>query len=476
MSIYLAVDLGTTGCRSILFDDALSELASAYEEYGLITPDARSVEQDAELWWELTLRTAKAAIDKSEIDPLGIKGISISSQGITIVPVDRELKPMCNALTWLDMRAEEETAFLREDYGDGAMFTLTGKHIDAAYTLPKLLWMKKHMAETFNNAWKFLMPMDFLIARLTGQCVTDHSMASGTLLFDIKNGVWSREILDRYGIPEEKLPEIRRSGACAGKILPHVAAELGLGPDCVAAVGAQDQKCAALGAGLDMKTMTISLGTAAAVTKKWASPLTEEHTAVGWGGYAEEGAWVTEGVVNTAGTCLRWLRDIAYRGESYRVLDEEAEHVRRNNTVLFIPNMSGAPSPGYHPEEEGCFYGINLSTVRGNLAAAVMEGIAFEIRELLGKMDAYGNVERMVIFGGGAKSDLWCRIIADVTGLSLTVPTTAEAAGAGAAILAAKAVGVCLPPLPEARVFTPSEDRTPYEERYRAYCSLKNRN
>jgi len=475
MSIYLAVDLGTTGCRSILFDEGLREIGSAYEEYPLITPDDKSVEQDGEQWWQLTLATAKKAISQSQIDPREIKGISISSQGITVVPVDRELKPLCNALTWLDMRAVEETEFLLRDYDDIPMFTLTGKHIDPAYTLPKLLWIRTHLPEIWEKAWKFLMPMDFLIGRFTGNCVTDHSMASGTLLYDIRNCVWSEEILTRYGIPQEKLPDLRWSGESAGTVLPEVAEELGLSKDCVVAVGAQDQKCAALGAGLCGGTMTISLGTAAAVTKRWTEALTAEHTTISWCGYTEKGAWVTEGVVNTAGTCLRWLRDLAYAGESYKTLDEEADAVRLNNTVLFYPYLSGASAPDNNLNAEGAFYGINLSTTRGHLAAAVMEGVAFQIRRLLEAMDAYGNVERLVIFGGGAKSKLWCQIIADITGLTLTVPSTAEAAGAGAAILAARACGTVLSPLEAALTVAPSSARSVYDGRYRKYCSMKDK-
>lgn len=475
MSIYLAIDLGTTGCRSILFDDSLREMGSAYEEYGLITPDAKSVEQDAELWWILTLRTAKKAISDSGIDPLSVKGISISSQGITVVPVDRELKPLYNALTWLDMRASEETEGLLRDYGDIPMFTHTGKHIDPAYTLPKLLWMKKHLPDIWDSAWKFLMPMDFLLAKFTGNCVTDHSMASGTLFYDIKNCVWSEEILDRYGIPKEKLPELRWSGESAGKVLPHVAKELGISEDCIVAVGAQDQKCAALGAGLCDGTMTISLGTAAAVTKRWNEALTAEHTTISWCGYADKGTWVTEGVVNTAGTCLRWLRDTVYNGESYKTIDEEADAIRRENTVLFHPYLSGASAPDSDPEATGTFYGINLSTKRGNFAAAVMDGVAFQIRRLLEAMDAYGNVARLVIFGGGAKSKLWCQIISDATGLALTVPSTAEAAGAGAAILAARACGVTLSPLEGAFTYEPSDAKEIYEVRYQKYCDIKNK-
>jgi xylulokinase len=171
----------------------------------------------------------------------------------------------------------------------------------------------------------------------------------------------------------------------------------------------------------------------------------------------------------------RAFTDTVYSGESYKVIDEEADAVRQDNTVLFYPYLSGASAPDSDPEATGAFYGINLSTKRGNLAAAVMEGVAFQIRRLLEAMDAYGNVDRLVIFGGGAKSKLWCQIIADATGLTLTVLSTAEAAGAGAAILAAKACGTTLSPLAEAFTYEPSEWKEVYEERYQKYCDIKNK-
>ena len=185
MSVYLAIDLGTTGCRSILFDTKLRQLGVAYEEYGLITPQENWVEQDAELWWELTLRTAEKAIAQSGIDAKTIDGISISSQGITIVPVDKNWTPLCNALSWLDVRAEAETAQLEADLGNTFLFAHTGKPNNPCYTLPKMLWLMKNRQELCQKAWKFLMPMDYLIGKFTGNCVTDHYMASGTLMYDI---------------------------------------------------------------------------------------------------------------------------------------------------------------------------------------------------------------------------------------------------------------------------------------------------
>ena len=206
MSYYLAIDLGTTGCRSILFDRNLKIISSKYEEYPLITSVENFVEQDAELWREMTFRTLKKVIKNSGVEGEDIKAISISSQGITIVPVNRELEPIYNAISWLDTRAQSETDQIRKDFGDKKIFYITGKPVSSAYTLPKLLWIRKNLPEIYDIAYKFLMPMDYLIACLTGVCVTDYSMASGTLFYDLKNACWSEEILDFYGISQSKLP------------------------------------------------------------------------------------------------------------------------------------------------------------------------------------------------------------------------------------------------------------------------------
>ena len=473
MKIYLAIDLGTTGCRSILFDEQLNQLSYAYEEYGLITPREKWTEQDAELWWLLTLRTAKAAMEKAGVDGKLVEGISISSQGITIVPVDENLKPLCNAMSWLDTRAEAQCARLEQDYGDKAMFAHTGKHIDPCYTLPKMLWLQDEAPEIYAKAWKFLMPMDYLIAKFTGNCVTDHSMASGTLMYDIKNLCWSQDVLNRYGIREEQLPKLAWGGESAGCVLPEVAAELGLRADCVVAVGAQDQKCAAHGAGLDGSTMTVSLGTAAAITRRWSEAKTELQR-IPWCGYVEEGTWVTEGVINTSGTCLRWVRDMLFPGVGYDVINEEAMAAReRGSSVLFYPYLNGPSAPEFYADSDGCFYGINLATKRGDFALAVMEGIAFNLRMILEAMEAYGNVDTIVVFGGGANSPLWNQIIADVTGMKIRIPATTEAAGAGAAMLAAQAAGQQLPALEVGRICTPGAMQAAYEEKYQKFRAIE---
>lgn len=474
MAIYLAVDLGTTGCRSILFDNNLEVVSSSYEEYPLITPKEKWTEQDAELWWSLTLKTAADAIARSGISAKEIKSISVSSQGITLVPVDDNITPLSNAISWLDVRAEEETASISEKLSEEEIYLITGKPLSATYTLPKLLWIKKNLPDVYNKAYKFLMPMEFLIARFTGNCVTDHSMASGTLMYDIKAMSWSERILGIFGIDQTKLPEIAFAGACAGKVLSTVAEGLGLSEDCTVAVGAQDQKCAALGAGLADGVMTISLGTAAAITKRWNEAKTEINNGVGWCGYTEKDVFVTEGVIGTAGTCLRWVRDVFFKGDSYTAVDKEALEARdRGSSLIFHPYMNGPTSPELYPGSTGNFYGINLATDRGDIALAVMEGIAFQMRAILEAMEAYGNVHTLILFGGGAKSDLWCQIIADVTGMKINVTATPEAAGAGAAILAARAAGESVGSLEIRKVYTPSSLREAYNEKYKKYKTIE---
>lgn len=475
----LAIDLGTTGCRSILFDEKLHLIADEYREYGLITPREKWVEQDAELWWSLTVKTAKAVLEKAGVSGKLVRGISISSQGITIVPVDETMHPLYNALSWLDVRAEEQVREIETHISFRELFTLTGKRNDSAYTLPKLLWLRENEPEIFARARYFLMPMDFLIGKLTGKAVTDHSMASGTIYYDIRNHRWSERVMNLFGIPQEKLPSLCWSGENVGTVLPEVAAQIGVSEACVVAVGAQDQKCAALGAGLEDGTMTVSLGTAAAVEKLWTEAKTEGDTRIGWSSYVRKGTWVTEGVLNTAASVLRWLRDTLFPGESYDTINlEAAEAMERSSSLLCYPYLNGPSSPDNYPESDGCFYGVNLATKRGDFAMAVMEGVAFQLRILLEAMDAYGSVNHLVLFGGGSKSDLWCRIIANVTGMEITVPETSEAAAAGAAILSGIACGAYSreepPCIPAKTTYLPERDKQEYyEEKYRKYRNIE---
>lgn len=475
MAYYLAIDLGTTGCRSIIFDENLKTVASAYEEYGLITFKENWVEQDAELWWTLTLRTAKQAINKGKVNAKDILSLSISSQGITLVPVDERLNPLCNALSWLDTRAESQTKRIREDYKDENFYALTGKPIKSTYTLPKLLWLRENKKDVFEKAYKFLMPMDFLIARFTGRVVTDHSMASGTLMYDLQNGCWDREVCYRYGIDVDKLPEIVWSGTPVGRVRKEVAETLGLSNNCTVAVGGQDQKCAAFGAGVSQKIISVSLGTAAAITRLLTKM--ESHILapqISCCGYVIPQTWALEGVLDTAGTCLRYVRDVFYKGETYELINQEvAQCLDVDENVFFYPYLNGIAGKNVVEKPQGCFFGISLSSGRGAYAKAVMEGVAFQLRRLLEQMHAYESGEELILFGGGAKSEIWCQIISDITELPITTLSTAEAAGAGAARLAALGCNHNINSLTTNKKYYPIMQRTEYyKKKYKEYFDL----
>jgi len=222
--------------------------------------------------------------------------------------------------------------------------------------------------------------------------------------------------------------------------------------------------------------MTISPGTAAAITKLWHEAKTGIDRGIGWCGYVEDNSFVTEGVIGTAGTCLRWVRDMLYPSDDYKTVDKEAaEAMERGSSLMFMPYMDMAATSDGSPSETGCFYGVNLATVRGHFALAVMEGVAFRIREILEAMEAYGNVHTVIILGGGAKSPFWCQLIADITGMTLVTPSVIEAAGAGAAMLAARAAGDSVAPLGRSKEYVPTERSVLYNEKYKAFKAIKGR-
>ncbi len=478
MAYLMAIDLGTTGCRSMVYDETLRLLGADYIEYGLMTPKPNWYEQDANLWWEIACRTMRGAIEKAGIEGKLITAISVSSQGISIVPVDQHLQPLSNALSWMDTRAEEEERLLAAELGQEETFLRTGKRIAATYTLPKLLWMQTHQPEIFHAADRFLMPLDYLTAKLTGRAVTDPSMASGTLLYNMRAGGWHKPTLARYGISEETLPQILPSGSVAGTVLPEVAEKLGLSGDCVVCVGAQDQRCASLGAGLAKDVVTVSLGTAAAVCKLSDRFAPEEGMHVGWSPYVFPGEWVSESVAGAAGASLRWLRDSIYRETNYDAINREAQFARdRGSEVTFLPYLCGPGFPRFDPASTGCFHNVTLATERGDLALAVMRGVVYQIREILESMDARRETKSLVLFGGGVKSPLWRQLFADGLGIPVSIPDNAETAGAGAAILAGLGVGVFRrehwPQIAASQVCLPSEFSKEEERQYLRFRALE---
>ena len=434
----LGIDLGTTGCKSMVFDGASQILGSSYIEYGLImTPEG--VEQDANAWWENVARAVRESVRESGVGSDEIAALAISSQGIAFVPVSREGAPIYNAISWLDGRATRESAALGELFGERELFSRTGKRLLPCYVLPQLMWMREHRPQVYRDAYKFLMAHDFIVYRMTGRAVTDYSMASGTLAYDLHTRAWMTDILNATGVNAAKLPEIRAAGTIAGALSPAAAGQLGLSPQTLVVIGAQDQRCASIGAGIGAGVVTASLGTSTALCALLDRPVIDPEMRVTCCAL-DERRWVLESVVATAGAALKWINSTFFPGLAYDALCALAEDaLPLCGGVRFYPHLFAESAEG----AKGAFTGISLQTRRGDMVRAVLEGVAFQMRLHLEDLRRLGvEAEELRLFGGGAKSPLWCQIIADITGMRVRVPYTHETANLGAAILAGAGAGI----------------------------------
>ncbi len=415
MSCYIGIDLGTTAVKCALYEEG-EKLAEFNREYALYAEGAIA-EQEAEDWKSTITEGIRALV--KETGKRRIAGISISSQGITVLPVDKAGRPLSRAISWLDSRADVELSEILREIDAETLYEITGKPASTAYSLPKLRWLTKHKKELVDAAYKIVMPLDFLNGWLSGSFTTDMSMASGSMLYDVKKRAWDPRLLALSGIPEEKLPEVRPMGADLGEILPEVAAAFGIEAGTHIYLGAQDQKVAALGAGFTPTVATLSLGTASAMIFS-----AERQKSGGIPYFAFDGETeVYEGVIGTSGAAVRWLCN-TLGFASYREMDEAAEAAGNSGGVSFDLGFDSV---------EGGIRNLSLGTTRGQIAHALYESIARRIGE---SFSADDGIEEIRVFGGGAKCPLWCRLIARHTKKTIALLTSNETAVHGAVMLA----------------------------------------
>jgi xylulokinase len=419
----------------MVFDRRGAIAGSGYIEYDLLfTPEG--VEQDGELWWKYTKEALREALRTAGIDGRDLAALGVSSQGIASVPVDGEGRPLAPAISWYDTRAAGEGAELAAFYGAQRLFETTGRHPGSLF-FPQVLHIKRHKPELYEKTSYFLMAQDYLCFRLCGEALTDYTMASGTLAFDTAEHRWMGELFDHFGLALSKFPRLKPFGERAGRILPELARELGLSKDTVVAVGMQDQKAAALGAGIAPGVRTLSLGTASAL-----SLLSRERVCDPSGRvpcHAFDGRrWILENTVGASGAAFKWLRNTLFPGVSYAGLDEIAAASGAGaGGLVFYPALDGG---------KGCFSGISLGTGAGDMVRAVLEGVACAVRQCIEtQREVYPQAEQareLRVFGGGAASALWRRILADCLGMPVVTLKTTETANLGAAICAGMSLGL----------------------------------
>lgn len=432
--VWLGLDAGTTGVRCLAFDADCTVAASAYVENPPVYSADGRVEQDPESWFTASMRVLRTVIDEVGTD--AVQALSISSQGISVVPVDRTGRPLRNAIIWLDERGNAVLDELGALIDKDSVTERSGKPWSGVYTLPKVYWLKRFEPEIFEEADAFLQPMDYLHLRLVGEAITDHTLASATMAYSLRDGTWDRESLGAIGVSPDLFPTIRDSGSCAGVLREPIAAELGIRRIPVR-VGGQDQKLAAFGAGIAPGVATLCLGTSGALESLADSPTF-------WGGpvfsFLGSGEYVREAAIPTAGAAHRWYVNNALPGGGYDLSDEMSATGPSANAPYFFARLSDTSAGKWPTAPGGLFWGIRLGTDTADLARSVYEGIAFEIAAWWERMGLYGASLR--VFGGGARSAPWCRIIASTMGCGVERLNMPEASALGAALLAG------LPPVP----------------------------
>ncbi len=438
MPLFIGVDLGTTGCKAAVYDDEGGLRGESSCEYGLITRSATLIEQDPHAWWSQVRRAIDDALTASALDRRAVASIAVSSQGISFVVVDQSGQPLGNAISWLDTRAGDEASEIEQRFAPEELYVLTGKRAAPFYVLPKLLWLRRHQPEVWKQAHKVLLGHDYLVSLLCGEFVTDHSLAGGTLLYDLHNLCWSEALLGAFDIPHALLPEIRWAGTPVGRLRASAAEALGIPSGTLVVVGGQDQKCAALGAGIADDTATISLGTAAAVIQLMDKPITDPQMRIPTFTFVQPNRWLLEGVIATGAGALRWYRDAFASGKTYEQLAADAESAAIGcEGVMFLPHLTGAASPHWRMNSRAAFHGLHLATSAPHLTRAVFEGVAYQVRANLAVTQAIaGQVQSLMVFGGGAKSAFWRQMLADVTAHAVQWTSCVETASLGAALLA----------------------------------------
>lgn len=445
MQILAGFDLGTTGCRCVLFNDTLDILGESYHEYPLITGENGIVEQDAEHWWTLLIRALKDAAALAGHATDEICALSLSSQGITVVPVDRDFAPLTNAINWLDHRPDTGIEEVLEHLGDERYQQITARLSPVLYGLSKLTWFMRHRPEICSRTYKFLMPMDFIIARLCDNPVTDHTMAAGMGCYDMANRCWSKEILSAANIDIGKLPKIIDSGNIVGYVTTTASKTSGLRVGTPVVIGAQDQKCGAIGAGYNSEYITVSMGTCIAAIFKCNQPVCDVENYLPCFSDPFLNDYLLEACINVGAGCLKWVRDLWYPDRDYSVLiDMAGSYIPSIETPMFFPHLAGMSTPRRWENCSASFYGLTLNTSSNSIIYSVLESIGFSLRQNIeaARKTTGINPNCLRIFGGGAKSEFWLQIISNICGLPVERLFTHEMCCVGAAILAGIGSGI----------------------------------
>lgn len=480
--LYIGVDLGTSACKFLLVDDQGRVCHQVTRDYPLCMPRPGWSEQDPALWWKACLDGIPALL--AGFDPAQVQGIGVGGQMHGLVALDGDGAVLRPAILWNDGRTAAETDYLNTVVGRKTLSQYTGNIAFAGFTAPKLLWMQKHEPELYARIAKILLPKDYLVWRLTGAFSTDYSDASGMLLLDVEHKCWSKEMCELCGVQPEWLAGLYESWQPVGTLRPDVAAALGLPETVKVCAGAGDNAAAAVGTGtVGPGRCNISLGTSG--TLFISSDTFGVDATNGLHAFAHaDGGWHLMGCMLSAASCNKWWMDDILNVTDRDYPAEQAPITRETlgrNPVFFLPYLMGERSPINDTDARGVFLGMSMDTTRADMTQAVLEGVAFALRDSFEVARSLGiAIPRSNLCGGGAKSPLWGTILANVLGIPLDILVTEQGPGYGGALLAMVCCGQFADVQQAAdalvrvsRTIEPDAELTArYEERYQKYKQI----
>ena len=437
--LYIGIDLGTSAVKLLLMDGEGNIKNIVSKEYPLYFPNPGWSEQKPEDWYEQSMAGMKELLEG--FDKSQVAGISFGGQMHGLVILDKDDNVIRPALLWNDGRTFEECDYLNNVIGKEKLSEYTANISFTGFTAPKILWIKNKEPENFAKIAKIMLPKDYIAYKLTGVHCTDVSDASGMLIFDVKNRKWSKEMCDICGITEDQLATVYESYEAVGTVLPEIAAELGIPATVKVAAGAGDNAAAAVGTGTVGDGMcNISLGTSGTIFISSKNFGVDKYNALHSFAHAD-GSYHLMGCMLSAASCNKWWMDEIIGTKDYAAEQKQIEKLGENH-VYFLPYLMGERSPHNNPNARGTFIGMTMDTTRADMTQAVLEGVAFALRDSFEVAKSLGiKIERTKICGGGAKSPLWKKMIANILNVKVDVIESEEGPALGGAMLVAIACG-----------------------------------
>jgi xylulokinase len=442
---YIGVDVSSTATKALLINEKGDVIAVAITEYPFETPRPLWSEQKPDLWWDGTQKSLRAVIQQSGIEPAQIGGIGLTGQMHGLVLLDEEGKVLRPAILWNDQRTQSQCDEIHRRIGKERFIQITGNVALTGFTAPKILWVKENEPEIYAKTAHVLLPKDFVRYKLTGDFAIDKADGAGTVLMDLMSRDWSSEILTELDIPARWMPPLFEGTQVTSYVSPRAAEITGLMAGTPVIAGGGDQAAQAVGVGAVKEgIVALTLGTSGVVFATVENAFFESQGRLHAFCHSVPGKWHLMGVMLSAAGSLRWYRDTFAAGVNYNdLLAPAANILAGSDGLVFLPYLSGERTPYPDPLARGAFVGLTVRHGLAHCTRAVLEGVAFGLKDSFELMRSVGlaKVDQVRISGGGARSALWCQILADVFDTVMVTVNTTEGAAYGAALLASVGTG-----------------------------------